>query len=280
MNNTVRNFIIILLLIIYIQIVGDKFGESDWGKNSIAIACSIIAPIIAFAFDSILKNYKNIKLWISTSTIYCRKKVRMSMSYIYRIKINDKYLLVKNSKWKDQLQPVGGAYKKLSNDLRRLEEMFQWSEDDKLETTGVKKNDFRGYIPAPKVIEFLKWFKTGKNREVSHWREFCEELIRTDILSYDDFPHVEYSYAGSVVTPLKDSKLFGCKEILSYDVYDLIPTPEQEQVLLQLQEQASDKYAWVSSQLINTLGFNDTTKQQEYTIGDHTKWTLNMKYVK
>jgi hypothetical protein len=277
MNKASRNLIILLLLIIYVLVISDKFENSTVTEYSIAIACSIIAPIIAFIFDSFLRNILNIKLWIRTSIFNRKKKVRMSMSYVYRIKVADKYLLVKNSKW-DYFQPVGGVYKRLSNDLNILEDRFDWQEDDKMGASGVRKSDLRGHIPAPKVLNFLAWFKSGQNRETSHWREFFEELISSKILSSNDFPYIEYSYAGTVVTPLKHSTVFNCLEILSYDVFDVILNPVQVNSLLELQKKDSDLYAWVSPQLIKTIGYNELSKDQEVKVSEHAKWTLNMKY--
>ena len=52
--------------------------------------------------------------------------IRISFAYLYRIKISDKYLLVKNERGTGKYQPVGGIYKlkgnekiELKNRLRR-----------------------------------------------------------------------------------------------------------------------------------------------------------------
>ena len=67
------------------------------------------------------------------------------MSYIYRIQVNDKYLLVKNSKW-NYYQPVGGVYKILSEDigfLKALDKKFckkYFSKNEQIKMTALRIN--------------------------------------------------------------------------------------------------------------------------------------------
>lgn len=100
-------------------------------------------------------------------------EIRLSFSYLIRIKFEDKYLLVKGKYGK--YQPVGGVYH--YND-RFLENNF----DFKLDEYHADKNDIRGCIKLKKLDEFIIWFNTCKNREIAPIREFKEELISTNII--------------------------------------------------------------------------------------------------
>jgi len=278
MKKSERNLIIALLLIIYLLIVGDDFKDNTIIQNTIAIACSIIAPIIVFFVDSFLSNLIRVKLWFISKLRYRNKKIRVSMSYIYRIHINDKYLLVKNSK-SDYYQPVGGVYKILAEDIGYLKDNFDWGRDPYMKTNGEKRNDLRGTVPMPKLLSFLDWFKSQKNREISHWREFFEELIKTEVLNIEVFPHFEYRYAGTVLTPIKKSKKWkDCLEILSYDVFDLIPTKEQESKLMKTQSEEINEITWLDESIILDNGV--INKDEEVKIGQHSKWTIEMKHSK
>lgn len=278
MQKNERNIIIALLLVIYLLIVGNDFKDNTFVQNTIAISCSIIAPILVYFIDSLLSNITRVKLWFLSKVLHRKKQIRVSMSYVYRIFVNDKYLLVKNSKW-NYYQPVGGVYKVLSEDVGFLKDNFNWGRDPYLKTNGEKKNDLRGTVPMTKLIEFLDWFKSQKNREISHWREFYEELIKTDILSINDFPHFEYRYAGTLITPIKKSQKWkDCYELLSYDIFDLIPTSSQERILTNTQSDDDAKIKWVDESTILNNGV--VSKTDEITIGHHTKWTIEMKYTK
>ncbi|MFZ6051562.1 SMODS-associated NUDIX domain-containing protein [Halocola ammonii] len=251
---------------------------SFWKVALRAIAFSVLASIIIWFLDEFLQNIRRLKLWFLLQVIHRRKKVRFSMSYLYRIRIDDKYLLVKNSKW-EFFQFVGGVYKVLPHELDTLQEKYGAEPDKKLSTSGVKKDDLRVFVPATKALKFLDWFISAKNREVSHWREFCEELIRTEVLDFSTFPHVNYRFVGTVQTPLKKSQKFNCLELLRYDVYDLKPSAEQEEALRKLKEKGDTEYIkWVDEQIIMSLGFDNVTKSEPFSVGIHTKWAVNMKY--
>ena len=203
------------------------------------------------------------------------------MSYQYRIKIKDKYLLVKNSNW-NHYQLVGGKYKR-NKFTHQILSGFDAKDDLKLETTGLKKDDLAVFIPAGNAIKFIDWFNTKKDREVSHWREFYEELIdgKAKLLPQTIFPYVNYNFVGSVITPLIRTPGWDCWEILQYDVLDLLPTPEQEIELEKLFNQGDTDYIkWADEELIKCLGHDNRLKKTHYEIGGHTKWVLNLKWCK
>lgn len=282
MRKTQRQIVLGLLLIIYLLTVyiflGDSWQENSFIQNSVAIACSILAPILAFLIDQVLENIKQLKLFWMTKIKHRNEKIRFSMSYVFRIYINDKYLLVKNSKW-NFYQPVGGVYKINMGEEKMLMDKFGMERDKKMKSSGIAKNDLRVFVPAKNALSFLKWFESGKNREVSHWREFYEELIGPEVLNIQDFPHIEYRFAGNLRTPLKYNKKWNCYELLSYDVYDLIPTSQQEEALTSLLNKGDTEYIkWADEKIINSYGYDEREKQDVYEIGAHTKWTLKMKY--
>lgn len=277
-----RYIIIALISVVYLLTIAiffeDQVQSDFWLTVSVALTTGILAPFIAWLVDGILINITNIKLWFQTQILYRRASIRFSLSYIFRIRVNDKYLLVKNSKW-NFYQPVGGVYKVLPGELSRLQENYKIELDKKLPTDGILKDDLRVFVPAKNALSFHRWFKTGKNREISHWREFCEELVKPGILKFNTFPHINYRYVGTIKTPLKKSSKLNCREILSYDVFDIILNPEQEKELVELlQKGNSDAIKWADEILINSLGFDERNRSESYDIGAHTKWTLNMKY--
>lgn len=66
-------------------------------------------------------------------------------------------------------------------------------------------------------------------------------------------------------------------EILQYDILDFIPTPEQEEYLVNLQEKGDTEYIkWADVDLINGLGHKN--RETQYEIGIHAKWVINEKW--
>ena len=77
------------------------------------IEINLISNGIWFLIGIFAANYRRIGLFIK-SLIYWNQDIRFSIAYLYKIKINNKYLLIKGSKI-EQLQPVGGVYKVCSS---------------------------------------------------------------------------------------------------------------------------------------------------------------------
>lgn len=237
----------------------------------------ITGGIILFGILQFLQNIKNLKLFFQTQVLHRNKKIRISIAYLFRIKVDGKYLLVKNSR-RDYFQPVGGAFKTLPSSKRIFEKLN--IESDKLIETekGIAKGDLRVFTKGVNVIEFIKWFNSKKDRETSPWREFCEELLTTKILPKKPFRYIDYEYKATIQSPLitLDS---GDKGLFIHEVYDLIPNTEQEAILRKLMEDDNPtKYIWASESLINRLGHNAEKKEYEYEIALHTKWAQNLKW--
>jgi hypothetical protein len=281
----IRKIIQALVAIGFIIFGYTKLDVSSFQKEVIGYGILGLLTLIGLLFEFIYTNRK--RLWMSIFSKYLAlsgKKIRFSMSYLYRIKVEDKYLLVKNNNY-GHFQLVGGKYKILEDTRSKLKTDFDAMDDPKLPNSGIMKDDFALFIPAKNAMKFLDWFNKGVDREVSHWREFYEELIVGDgekFLSTENFPYVNYNFRGKVLTPIKRTPgWMDCYEILQYDILDLVPTPEQRQELKSLLLKGdSSKIKWASSNLIDSLGHDPISKNKDYDIGQHTKWAWNMKWLK
>lgn len=281
----IRKIIQALIAIGFIIIGYAKLEGSNFQKEVIWYGIAGLLTLIGLLLEFIYTNRK--RLWMSIFSKFLAlrgKNIRFSMSYLYRIKVEDKYLLVKNNNF-GHFQLVGGKYKILEDTRSKLRTDFDAMDDPKLPNNGIMKDDFALFIPAKNAMKFLDWFNKGVDREVSHWREFYEELIVGDgesFLSLENFPYVNYNFRGKVLTPIKRTPGWDdCHEILQYDILDLVPTPQQREELKDLLKKGdSDKIKWASSNLIDYLGHDPINKNKKYDIGQHTKWALNMKWSK
>src|SRR3569623_513106 len=79
-------------------------------KEYETIAEGIIIPLIISGIIDVMENIDVIKIYILSKTIYVNWKVRFSVAYLFVIKIDNQYLLIKNQH-KGHFQLVGGAYK-------------------------------------------------------------------------------------------------------------------------------------------------------------------------
>ena len=272
-------FIVLLMFTVYFFIWPT---ENDIIKGTLVPgAIMAVIGILTSGLTSIFVNIKRFRLYIPSLLWYRNTDIRVSVSYVYRIKIKNRYLLVFNKRDK-HLQPVGGVYKSLPDSKQEFEDLgvkvdtLYETEDD-----GVAKSDLRLYLKGKKLMAFLDWFDSQKDRELSPWREFHEELVATGILSGANFPYVNYNYKGRVRTPIFELNVGG-KGFFQYDVYDLVLSDRQQKELDALLAKGDgDQYKWVTADQIQKLGYADKNCSGSIdVINEHTKWTLNMKYSK
>lgn len=241
------------------------------------LSFEIIGGLLFLGLLSILKNIKNLYFWYKTQVLLNKKDIRISISYLFRIKVDGKYLLVKNSR-RQYFQPVGGAFKTLPGSELIFEKLGV-KPDRLIETEkGIAKNDLRVFVKGINVIEFIEWFKSKEDRETSPWREFCEELISTGILPWKQFRCIDYKYKGTIQTPILNLDS-GDKGIFIFEIYDLVINDEQRPILDELLANGNtDKFIWADEYLIKRLGHNESKKEYIHEIAQHAKWALNLKW--
>lgn len=202
--------------------------------------------------------------FIEDSTI-----IRISFAYLYRIKIGNKYLLVKNERGTGKYQPVGGVYKLLGNEKLELRNRYQVKDDNKIPLDRSSRDDYRLRLENRYLRKFVKRFDRKAEREQIYnlSREFREELIEKGIISWSQ---ITYRFCGRHMTELHFGDHFQCYELLLADVVELVPTPEQEADLERLVKQQSDIYRFAPADEITSLGVDTASGDLRENIADHT----------
>ena len=190
--------------------------------NSWPVGSSISGLVLGFSLPSLWKSIQDLTDTTEWKTSQRKLKrgdfikddtiIRISFAYLYRIKIGDKYLLVKNERGTGKDQPVGGVYKLFGNEKIELKNRYKVKDDNK----------------------------------------------------------ISYRYCGRHITELHWGKHFQCYELLLADIVELLPTPEQEQDLRNLQKQHSENYRFVTAEEISSLGVNTNSGDLRETIADHS----------
>ena len=202
--------------------------------------------------------------FIEDSTI-----IRISFAYLYRIKIGNKYLLVKNERGTGKYQPVGGVYKLLGNEKLELRNRYQVKDDNKIPLDRSSRDDYRLRLENRYLRKFVKRFDRKAEREQIYnlSREFREELIEKGIISWSQ---ITYRFCGRHMTELHFGDHFQSYELLLADVVELVPTPEQEADLERLVKQQSDIYRFATADEITSLGVDTASGDLRENIADHT----------
>ena len=247
--------------------------------NSWPVGSSISVLVLGFSLPSLWKSIQDLTDTTEWKTSQRKLKrgdfikddtiIRISFAYLYRIKIGDKYLLVKNERGTGKDQPVGGVYKLFGNEKIELKNRYKVKDDNKISIDESSRNDYRLRIENRYLRKFVKRFdcKADRERIDNLSREFREELIDKNIVNWN---HISYRYCGRHITELHWGKHFQCYELLLADIVELLPTPEQEQDLRNLQNQHSENYRFVTAEEISSLGVNTNSGDLRETIADHS----------
>ena len=75
------------------------------------IATGFVGAVIASFYESLNTYGQKFNTWFQSMITHRNKEIYLSFSYIYRIEIDGKYLLVRGRRMKDRYQPIGGVYK-------------------------------------------------------------------------------------------------------------------------------------------------------------------------
>src|SRR5690349_6727875 len=59
-----------------------------------------------------------------------KSPIRVSISYLFRIRVSGRYLLIRGTRFPDQFQPIGGVYKLFPSGVARLKSSFGAVDDD------------------------------------------------------------------------------------------------------------------------------------------------------
>ena len=225
---------------------------------------NLISSGICFLIGIFAANYRRIGLFVK-SLIHWSEDIRFSVAYLYKIKIDDKYLLIRGSKI-EQLQPVGGVYKvcsSFSTIERNLNIIFENERDF------YEKEDLRFCTKGKNISKVLNWFDSRENREVAVYREFYEEIVKNNILPIEVLSSMKIEFLKQIKPKMVYSRHFKKNEILLFDIYEIHLPDEYIDMI--------SKYVKEGNDLIKLVDREDIEKEcvnirgKSFKIGTHSQ---------
>lgn len=254
----------ITIAIIYF---GLKPGNEELFKDvMIGVGIEIILSAAAFALNIIRLNIININnaREYEYKSEYKNKRIRLSFAYLIRIRVNNRYLLVKSGHNRQLYGPVGGVYH-----IERTDYIYYKLGFARDKTPGDSK-DIRGTILGKNIKKFIKWFNKKEDRETIPNREFEEEIIKTGIASKELFPKLDFKFIGTHYRGIEYDSFYGVDELCRFDIYEL--TLNEEQVRYFEKMNKNKGAILVTSDDIKTFGINDENDKR--SIGSQTIYIL------
>jgi hypothetical protein len=246
--------------------------NSDPASKVFAVSAGLAAGFAVPLVDTLVLHSRLLTIaWYSVRT--WNKRVRISASYLYRIRVDGDYLLVKGHRF-DNYQPVGGVYKTHPSSSGRLRDL-NVLDDNLLVPDEVSEADLRIRIPGRNLLSFVKWYEGERGRETDGWREFYEELVATGILPQEAFRVIKYDRISRRYNPMRYSQWAQSEELLIADVLELLPTDDQLAELRRLKDLPDSRILWASENQIRRLGAADGASSQTTRIAQTAGWTID-----
>ena len=203
-------------------------------------------------------------------------KVRFSCAYLFRIKVRDKYFLVKDEQGRGTFQPVGGAYKyESTEDIKAFFKKIGVETCSRFRLKNDLDKDLRLIIPRKNAREFAKWYMKEQGRETKRtvYREFQEEVLdKIDFPNEKIFETLTCKYCGIHTETSKGDKS-DTLQIRFADIIEIILTDEQKKAFDALMKKHSGLFCFATEAEIYSMGCVDGGNQIP-TISDHTKKIL------
>ena len=209
------------------------------------IFVNLIVAFITFLASTIFHNRLRLKIYYQ-SLIRWNKNIRLSCAYLFRIRYNNKYLLIRGNRI-DQYQPIGGVYKYYDS-FNGLKENLELK--DESESHFYENSDLRLVTTGKHLVKFLDWFDTKKNREITVIRELIEELEPSGISIENLIKQSQVEYLKTVKEPITFSTHFQMDELKIFEIFEVkIPKEILDDVL------KSEHYLPVKAEYIEKFCF-------------------------
>ena len=209
------------------------------------IFVNLIVAFITFLASTIFHNRFRLKIYYQ-SLIRWNKNIRLSCAYLFRIRYNNKYLLIRGNRI-DQYQPIGGVYKYYDS-FNGLKENLELK--DESESHFYENGDLRLVTTGKHLVKFLDWFDMKKNREITVIRELIEELEPSGISIENLIKQSQIEYLKTVKEPITFSTHFQIDELKIFEIFEVkIPKEILDDVL------KSEHYLPVKAEYIEKFCF-------------------------
>jgi hypothetical protein len=137
------------------------------------LAVGIVSTLLLAALGTAFRHRQYLKPALRCLFFCHNKKLRVSMAAILSIRRDDRHILVRNLHRPERFGPIGGVYKYYPSAPDQLDRCHFRPQVREQNT----RNDLRGFMQGKDFPAFMRWFLSGKNREVEPLtRELVEEL--------------------------------------------------------------------------------------------------------
>ena len=228
-----------------------------------AIASGVFGLMVSSIYEFIDTHDQGLKTWFDTQIRYREKNIRLSFSYLFRIEVDGKYLLVRGHRMNNQFQPIGGVYKVYDEGKSFLNQIRAIAD--------TSMGNLRMQIKGKDYFKFWDWFESMRDREYDPRREFEEELIDTQILPAEAFQKLKYRKVWTHNVGVTYSQPLRIHEVVYADIFEIKLTDGQKQIIRDAVRQNSTQICLATIDEMRCRRYNNSV---EMNLGNNTPWLL------
>lgn len=261
----------ILVFAITSAIISVVFNETQEISLRIvsAIASGFFGAAISALYEYVDTKGQGIKTWFLSQILYSKENIYVSFSYLYRIEVDGKFLLVRGNRLPNQYQPAGGVYKYYDEAKSFLTEL-KYTPNTEM-GNGNETDDLRLSMKGKYFLKFMEWFLAMKDREYDPTREFAEELIETDILPENEFRKIKYRKVWEHNVGFTWSQPLRKHEVIYADIFELKLTERQKEIIRNAAQNHPDKICLATPDEMKCRRYNGSV---EMNLSNNTPWLL------
>ena len=251
----------IIIITIFFALLSGLFSSfNDVVYTAVSVISSgIVSAATASLYEMIDTKGQGYKLWFQSRILYRKQDIYISFSYLYKIEVDGRYLLIRGNRFKNRFQPVGGVYKYYP-EAKQFLESINFSPNYNVVNSYGEENDLRINIKGEKVLDFFEWFLKMENREYDPRREFFEELVKTGFIDGEMFENFNYRKIGKRNKSITKSYIRnGNRELIYADIFELKLDKRQIEALKDAVEKniyAGFGYWWTFSYTYSSICIN------------------------
>lgn len=261
-----------IILVGFISLLVTAFTtlSESVGFQAIAVISSgVFGLMVSSIYEFVDTHDQGFKTWFNTQIRYREKNIRLSFSYLFRIEIDGKYLLVRGHRMNNQFQPIGGVYKVYDEGKSFLNQICAIA--DTSMGNFDETDDLRMQIKGKYYFKFWDWFESMKDREYDPRREFEEELIDTEILPAEVFQKLKYRKVWTHNVGVTYSQPLRIHEVVYADIFEIKLTDCQKQIIRDAVSQNSTQICLATIDEMRCRRYNNSV---EMNLGNNTPWLL------
>jgi len=239
------------------------------------LAIGLASALLLAAIGAAFRHRQYLILALRCVVLSRNKKLRVSMAAILSVSHDERYILVRNRHRPETFGPIGGVYKYYAGAREQLDRcgyIPQVRDED-------MKYDLRGFIKGKDFPSFMRWFLSGKNREIEPiTRELIEELGEVGLTKESETIHaVQFELVKTIYEMIDVVQGADYAQFRYFAVYQLCPDEPKSEMVKDILCRGSENNPKIIAVTAKEIMLRRATSGEE--IATHTEYLIHDKRI-